>query len=183
MAINLIDHEDVSITVKDATSPTPLSLALTLEAASLSIGGLQQSGIAQEVTPITRRGKLLALKRGDRSFPTVSLTFHLAKLQALALHNLILRREGYAAAVSTLGAGQKVFTLDWDVVLNEKIYNSSDDDERITIGRVHGTLDIGEEANGVIQCSFSGTCYGEITSASLTTPTPTAKGKLQAERA
>ena len=181
--VNLIDHEDIAITLSDGTTPSPVTLALTMETASLSIDGLQQGGILQETTPIMRRGRLHALKRGDRVTVTGTLTGRISGIQKNELHNYVLKREAYATNVTTLGAGQKVYTIDIIVVVNEKVYDNTADDQEITLNDVHGTLAFAEEEAGVMSVTYSFTVYGEVTSRELDTPTPTAADKLQAQRA
>lgn len=180
--LNLIDHEDIAITLLDGTG-TPVSLALTMEKASLAVDNLIQGGIAQEVVPITRRGKIQALKRGDRAFSSGSLSGVVSRLQGSEMHNFLLRREAYVANVTTAGAGQKVYTVNIVVTVNEKVYDATVDNQEFTLVRCHGTLSIGEEENGVVAVTYSFTTYGGITSRELLTPTPAAADPLQAERA
>lgn len=155
--LNLLQSEDISIRVFDGT---PLSLVLTMEQASLSITGLQQGGLPQEVTPTTRRGKLLALTPGARVFPTVSLTSWMTAVDAAELHNFILRREAYGAGVSTISATGKIFTLNVEITTNESVYGGTDSE--ITLAHVNGPIDISEEQDGLVSVSWSATVYGDV---------------------
>lgn len=157
----LIDHEDISITVKDGTNPTPLSCALVMEQASLSLSGFQQGGIAQAVVPNTRRGKVQSLHRGERVYITGSLTGGIQSVDGAELHNILLKRATYTAAASTLGTGQKVYTVDMEVTVLETQWGGTN--EVIILNDVHGTLDISEQDNGPAQVTYNFTAYGEVT--------------------
>lgn len=156
----VVDHEDISIVVKDGTTPTALSVALVLEDASLSISGLQQGGISQAVVPNVRRGKARSLHHGERTFVTGSLTGNMVGVDAAELHNLLLRRETYSTAVSTLGTGQKVFCVDIEVTVNESNWGGTN--KVIIIEDAHFTLDFAEQDNGPATWTYNFTGYGQV---------------------
>lgn len=156
----VVDHEDISIVVKDGTTPTALSVAAILTDASLSLSGMQQGGISQAVVPNVKRGKMTSLHRGERTFVTGSLTGNMVGVDAAELHNLLLRREAYDDAVSTLGTGQKVFCLDIEVTVLEANWGGTN--KVIIIEDAHFTLDFSEQDNGPATWTYNFTGYGQV---------------------
>lgn len=154
-----IDHEDISVVVKDGTG-TPVTLTLNMEDASLNWGELPAGGILQSLVLGKRRGKMRSAHRGERVEIPFTLTGKMVSVDGLEFHNFILKREGYAANVSTLGTGQKIYTIDVDINFAESNWGGTD--TIMTLKQVYFTVGFAEQDNAEMQVSYNGTVLGEI---------------------
>lgn len=154
------NHETIQITVRDGTTPTPTALVLTMENATLQWQQVQGGGILQSVTVLQRRGKNTGALRGERVQIPVSLSGRMVSVDGNELHNFLLKRKTYSTNVSTLGATQKVYTVD----LEAKFVGTgaAGADEPIIFTQVHFVLTFAEQENDALTVSYEGTCMGEV---------------------
>jgi hypothetical protein len=153
------NFRDGTIIFADGTTPTPLSVTVTLEGGDFSLTGLNQ--LNTEATTYLDRGELGSVRLASRSFPSISLTCHMADLSDATdklIFDAINKTGAFSAALSTI-TGSDVYGL--KITLTIEGTNFSDPaDHTIVMSGVHCTIDFSEgDPNSF---SISGTVYGSI---------------------
>lgn len=153
-------YADGSITVKDGTG-TPIDITVPFTQGDLSISDL--SADQREVVTYTARGVRTAVRYTDPVYPSGSFTCQMSHFTS-ATDNAILdavRKAGaFAAAVSTLGANEEVYTLDIVLTIEGSDFGDSGD-HVATLTDCYCTASVAEGQPNVITINFI--CYGEVT--------------------
>lgn len=152
---------DGSISIADGTPTTPLSVSPQFEQGDFSADGLEAEQYA--VTAIEARGELVGLRKGARTYPTISLTLLLTEFTDASggdvLDMIHGRGTDYSARVSTTTAKGDVITLDLTLTIEGTDLGDAGD-HSVTFRDVHFTYAFAEaEANTL---SLSGTVYGDV---------------------
>jgi hypothetical protein len=159
-----------TLTLRDGTG-TPVTLALTYDKGDISISNMAAE--LNEMVPIERRGKLIAIAHGGRMYPEFSFTAFLGNIvgsDAVAPGTLIEfmgRKGAYSGNVSTLGSGTvRPYTVDliWDI---EGTNFGDTADERIVAEDCRCVWSVTEAQDGNT-VSISGTVYGNVVSTNNT---------------
>ena len=153
------NFRDGTITLSDATTPTPLSVTVQYEAGDFSITGLSQGNT--EVTTYLDRGDLGSVRLTSRTFPTFSFTAHMTDLSDATnktLWDAVNKTGAFAAAVSGITSSD-VYGL--KVLLSVEGTNFGDPtDHSLELNGCHLTIDFSEgDPNSF---SLNGTVYGTI---------------------
>jgi hypothetical protein len=153
------NFRDGTITLSDATTPTPLSVIVQYEAGDFSITGLSQGNL--EATTYLDRGDLGSVRLTSRTFPTFSFTAHMTDLSDATnktLWDAVNKTGAFAAAVSGI-TGSDVYGL--KVLLSVEGTNFGDaTDHSLELNGCHLTIDFSEgDPNSF---SLNGTVYGTI---------------------
>lgn len=153
------NFRDGTITLSDATTPTPLSVIVQYEAGDFSITGLSQGNT--EATTYLDRGELGSVRLTSRSFPTFSFTANMTDLSDATnktLWDAVNKTGAFAAAVSGI-TGSDVYGL--KVLLSVEGTNFGDPtDHTLELNGCHLTIDFSEgDPNSF---SLNGTVYGSI---------------------
>jgi hypothetical protein len=156
------NFRDGTITLSDATTPTPLSVIVQYEAGDFSITGLSQGNL--EATTYLDRGDLGSVRLTSRTFPTFSFTAHMTDLSDATnktLWDAVNKTGAFAAAVSGI-TGSDVYGL--KVLLSVEGTNFGDPtDHSLELNGCHLTIDFSEgDPNSF---SLNGTVYGTIVAA------------------
>ena len=154
------NFRDGTITLSDATTPTPLSVIVQYEAGDFSITGLNQGN--HEATTYLDRGDLGSVRLTSRTFPTFSFTAHMTDLSDATnktLWDAVNKTGAFAAAISGI-TGSDVYGL--KVLLSVEGTNFGDStDHTLELAGCHLTIDFSEgDPNSF---SLNGTVYGTIT--------------------
>lgn len=154
------NFRDGTIKLDDGTTPTPITLTVSLDAGDFSISGLNQGNT--EATTYLDRGDLGSVRLTNRSFPTFSFSAHMADLSDATdklLWNAINKDGAWAAALSTI-AGSDVYGL--KVTLTIEGTNFGDTaDHVLVLNGCHMSIDFAEgDPNSF---TINGTVYGTIT--------------------
>jgi len=153
------NFRDGTITLSDATTPTPLSVTVQYEAGDFSITGLSQGNT--EVTTYLDRGDLGSVRLTSRTFPTFSFTAHMTDLSDATnktLWDAVNKTGAFATAISGI-TGSDVYGL--KVLLTVEGTNFGDaTDHTLELSGCHLTIDFSEgDPNSF---SLNGTVYGTI---------------------
>jgi hypothetical protein len=153
------NFRDGTITLSDATTPTPLSVIVQYEAGDFSITGLNQGNL--EATTYLDRGDLGSVRLTSRTFPTFSFTAHMTDLSDATnktLWDAVNKTGAFAAAQSTI-LSSDVYGL--KVLLSVEGTNFGDaTDHTLELNGCHLTIDFSEgDPNSF---SLNGTVYGTI---------------------
>lgn len=153
------NFRDGTITLSDATTPTPLSVIVQYEAGDFSITGLNQGNL--EATTYLDRGDLGSVRLTSRTFPSFSFTAHMTDLSDATnktLWDAVNKTGAFAAAVSGI-TGSDVYGL--KVLLSVEGTNFADPtDHTLELNGCHLTIDFSEgDPNSF---SLTGTVYGTI---------------------
>jgi len=154
------NYRDGTLTLSDATTPTPLSVIVQYEAGDFSITGLSQGNT--EVTTYLDRGDLGSVRLTSRTFPTFSFTAHMTDLSDATnktLWDAVNKTGAFASAQSTILTSD-VYGL--KVLLSVEGTNFGDPtDHSLELNGCHLTIDFSEgDPNSF---SLNGTVYGTIT--------------------
>ena len=100
-----------SIIIRDGTQPTPLEVSLDCDSGDISLTGLVDG--LYEIIKYERRGRLKSVARGNRVYPSGSLSALWAQFtdaSAGTVQDMLggTLGSGYAARVGTLGLGKPV---------------------------------------------------------------------------
>jgi hypothetical protein len=154
------NFRDGTITLSDATTPTPLSVIVQYEAGDFSITGLSQGNL--EATTYLDRGDLGSVRLTSRTFPTFSFTAHMTDLSDATnktLWDAVNKTGAFAAAVSGI-TNSDVYGL--KVLLSVEGTNFGDPtDHSLELNGCHLTIDFSEGDTNSF--SLNGTVYGTIT--------------------
>jgi len=154
------NFRDASVVFADGTSPTPISLTLALESGDFALSGLNQGNT--EATTYLDRGELGSVRLTNRSFPTFSVSCHMADLSDATdklIWDAVNKTGAFSAALSTI-AGSDVYGL--KVTLTIEGTNFGDTaDHIIVMNGCHCSIDFAEgDPNSF---TINGTVYGTIT--------------------
>lgn len=151
-----------TIVLKDGTA-TPLEATLRFDHGNLTISGVEPGQRA--VVPIQSRGVLRSLRKGERTFPTGSVTLYVTEFSETGtgtILDLLYGKAGtpYASRVSTTATKGDVMTF--DMVLTEEGTDYGDSaDHDLTWEDVHFTYDYAQQSEGnTITLNF--TVYGSL---------------------
>lgn len=154
------NFRDATIKLDDGTSPTPITLTVSLEAGDFSITGLNESNT--EATTYLDRGELGSVRKTNRTFPTFSFTAHMADLSDATdklLWDAVNKTGAWASAASTI-SGSDVYGLKVTITIEGTNFGDSADHVLVLNG-CHMAIDFSEgDPNSF---SLSGTVYGAIT--------------------
>ena len=154
------NFRDGTIKLDDGTTPTPITLTVSLDAGDFSISGVSQGNT--EATTYLDRGELGSVRLTNRSFPTFSFSAHMADLSDASdklLWNAINKDGAWSGALSTITAGD-VYGL--KVTLTIEGSNFGDGaDHVLVLNGCHMSIDFAEgDPNSF---TINGTVYGAIT--------------------
>ena len=154
------NFRDAVIKVEDGTTPTPLLVTISLEAGDFSLTGMTEA--LTDVTTYLDRGELGSVRKTNRSFPTFSLTCHMADLSDATdklIWDAINKTGAFASAVSTI-SGSDVYGLKVTITIEGTNFGDAADHVIILNGS-HMSIDFSEgDPNSF---SINGTVYGTIT--------------------
>lgn len=154
------NFRDGTIKLDDGTTPTPITLTVSLDAGDFSISGLNQGNT--EATTYLDRGELGSVRLTNRSFPTFSFSAHMADLSDATdklLWNAINKDGAWAAAVSTI-SGSDVYGLKVTLTIEGTNFGDAADHVLVLNG-CHMSIDFAEgDPNSF---TINGTVYGSIT--------------------
>lgn len=177
----VVYDKKVTITLRDGTSPTPVTLTSDVIMSGETIDGLMTGGQTKEPVPVIVRGKLVAVVDGNPVFPTISFSSLSKTPEGADVQNFLLKRATYATNTSTGGDGMCVYAVDIDVKLNVGCAGTPATGSIVKLRKVHGTISYAGQENGPSMWTFSGTAYGGIDGDEDTTPTPTASEAYAAD--
>ena len=151
---------DATVNIKDGTG-TPIEMTVSLENGDFSLSGLMSG--QKETSVYLDRGAFASIRHTNQTFPTISLSAHMAYLTDNTNGSLldVVRKTGeFASAVSTLGANAEVMAYLVELVIEGTDHGDSAD-HTITLDDVVMSVDFSEgDPNSF---SLSGTVYGSIT--------------------
>ena len=154
------NFRDATVVFADGTTPTPLSLTLALESGDFAITGLSESNT--EATAYLDRGELGSVRKSSRSFPTFSVSCHMADLSDASdklIWDAINKTGAFALAVSTI-TGSDVYGLKITLTIEGTNFGDAAD-HVLTMSGCHCTIDFAEgDPNSF---TINGTVYGTIT--------------------
>lgn len=165
-ASTIIKHfTDGTITVKDGTTPSAVTLVIPFTMGDLAISGIAQDALGRATNAYETRGVLVGLRRGAREYPTVSLSLMLPEVSDSSNSSPLdfIRKKGaYTANVSTTSTIGDVYTI--DVVLTIEGTDLGDAaDHTFTIEDVDCRADFAEGEPNTL--TINGTIYGNVTPA------------------
>ncbi len=153
------NFRDGTIKLDDGTTPTPLTLTVTLDAGDFSLSGLNQGNT--EATTYLDRGELGSVRLTNRSFPTFSFSAHMADLSDATdklLWDAVNKSGAFATAVSTI-SGSDVYGLKVTLTIEGTNFGDAAD-HVITLNGCHLSIDFAEgDPNSF---TINGTVYGSI---------------------
>ena len=154
------NFRDGTILFADGTTPTPLSVTVTLEGGDFSLTGLNQGNT--EATTYLDRGDLGSVRLTNRSFPAISLTCHMADLSDATdklIFDIVNKTGAFSAALSTI-TGSDVYGLKITLTIEGTNFGDSADHVMI-MNNCHLAIDFAEgDPNSF---TLNGTVYGAIT--------------------
>ena len=154
------NFRDATINIKDGTG-TPIEMTVSLENGDFSLSGLMSG--QKETSVYMDRGAFASIRHTNQTFPTISLSAHMAYLTDNTNGSLldVVRKTGeFSSAVSTLGANADVMAYLVELVIEGTDHGDSAD-HTITLDDVVMSVDFSEgDPNSF---SLSGTVYGSIT--------------------
>ena len=153
------NFRDGVVSFADGTTPTPLSVTVTLEGGDFSLTGLNQGNT--EATTYLDRGDLGSVRLTSRSFPAVSMTCHMADLSDATdklIWDIVNKTGAFSAALTTI-TGSDVYGLKITLTIEGTNFGDTAD-HTIVMSGVHCTIDFSEgDPNSF---SISGIVYGSI---------------------
>ena len=154
------NFRDATVVFADGTTPTPLSLTLTLESGDFALTGLNQGNT--EATTYLDRGELGSVRLTSRTFPTFTVSCHMADLSDATdklIWDAINKTGAFSAAQSTI-LGSDVYGLKVTLTIEGTNFGDTADHTIMMIG-CHCTIDFAEgDPNSF---TINGTVYGAIT--------------------
>jgi hypothetical protein len=154
------NFRDATVVFADGTTPTPLSLTLTLESGDFALTGLNQGNT--EATTYLDRGELGSVRLTSRTFPTFTVSCHMADLSDATdklIWDAINKTGAFSAAQSTI-LGSDVYGLKVTLTIEGTNFGDTADHTIMMIG-CHCTIDFAEgDPNSF---TINGTVYGTIT--------------------
>lgn len=163
---NVIKHfTDGSVTFKDATSPSPVTLVVPFTMGDVAISGLAQDALGRATNAYEARGVLVGLRRGAREYPTVSMSLMLPDLSDATNTtplDFIRKKGAYATNVSTSAALGDVYTIDIVLTIEGTDFGDAAD-HTFTLEDVDCRADFSEGEPNTL--TINGTIYGTITPA------------------
>ena len=153
------NFRDGTLIFADNTTPTPLSVTVTLEGGDFSLTGLNQ--LNTEATTYLDRGELGSVRLTSRSFPSFSVSCHMADLSDATdklIFDAINKTGAFSAALSTI-PGSDVYGLKITLTIEGTNFGDTSDHVIIMNG-CHCTIDFSEGDPNTF--SISGTVYGAI---------------------
>jgi hypothetical protein len=154
------NFRDGTIIFADGTTPTPLSVTLSLESGDFSLTGLSQ--LNTEATTYLDRGELGSVRLTSRSFPSFSVSCHMADLSDATdklIWDAVNKTGAFSAALSTI-TGSDVYGLKITLTIEGTNFGDAAD-HTIVMNGCHCMIDFSEgDPNSF---SISGTVYGAIT--------------------
>lgn len=155
------NFRDGTIKLEDGTTPTPITLTVSLEAGDFSISGLNQGNT--EATTYLDRGELGSVRLTNRSFPTFSFSAHMADLSDATdklLWDAVNKTGAWSAAQSTI-TGSDVFGLKVTLTVEGTNFGDLPSDHVLVLNGCHMSIDFAEgDPNSF---TINGTVYGTIT--------------------
>ena len=152
-------------TVGSDDTATPITLTFIYEPGDFSVDNLMEG--AKNTTDYKDRGDFQTLAFTDQAYPTWSNTLWATALIGavgagnVGIPDLLLKVGGYAAGVSTLGAGASI-PWTFDIVYTLEGTDVGDSaDTTLSLDDNRGTLAFSE--GDPSQFSVSATCYGTYT--------------------
>lgn len=153
------NFRDAVIKVEDGTTPTPLLVTISLEAGDFSLTGMTEG--LTDVTTYLDRGELGSVRKTNRSFPTFSLSCHMADLSDSSdklIWDAINKSGAFASAVSTI-SGSDVYGLKVTITIEGTNFGDAAD-HVIILNGCHMSVDFSEgDPNSF---SISGTVFGSV---------------------
>ena len=162
MAVSTVvkNFRDGAVKFEDGTTPTPLSLTLALESGDFALSGLSQGNT--EATTYLDRGVLGSVRLTNQTFPTFSVSCHMADLSDATdklIWDAINKTGAFASAVSTI-SGSDVYGLKVTLTIEGTNFGDAAD-HTIVLNGCHCTIDFAEgDPNSF---TVNGTVYGSIT--------------------
>jgi len=154
------NFRDATVLFQDGTTPTPLAVTLSLESGDFALTGLNQGNT--EATTYLDRGELGSVRLTSRTFPTFSVSCHMADLSDATdklIWDAINKTGAFSAALSTI-TGSDVYGLKVTLTIEGTNFGDTADHTIVMVG-CHCTIDFSEgDPNSF---SISGTVYGTIT--------------------
>ncbi len=153
------NFRDGTILFADGTTPTPLSVTVTLEGGDFSLTGLNQGNL--EATTYLDRGDLGSVRLTSRSFPSFSVTCHMADLSDATdklIWDAINKTGAFSAALSTI-TGSDVYGLKITLTIEGTNFGDAAD-HTIVMNGCHCTIDFSEGDPNTF--TISGIVYGTI---------------------
>lgn len=153
------NFRDGSIVFADGTTPTPLSVTVTLEGGDFSLTGLNQGNT--EATTYLDRGELGSVRLTSRSFASFSVSCHMADLSDATdklIFDAINKTGAFSAALSTI-TGSDVYGLKITLTIEGTNFGDTAD-HTIVMNGCHCTIDFSEGDPNTF--SISGVVYGTI---------------------
>ena len=153
------NFRDGTILFADGTTPTPLSVTVTLEGGDFSLPGLNQGNL--EATTYLDRGDLGSVRLTSRSFPSFSVTCHMADLSDATdklIWDAINKTGAFSAALSTI-TGSDVYGLKITLTIEGTNFGDAAD-HTIVMNGCHCTIDFSEGDPNTF--TISGIVYGTI---------------------
>jgi hypothetical protein len=153
------NFRDGSLTIEDATSPTPLNYVVAYEAGDFSfdIG-------KDEIAVYRDRGAVASVRRTNQGLPTGSFTIHFRDLSDAAdetLTDILDKKGAFAAAVSTLGANADVYTVKLTFTIAGTVHGDNGGDHTISFDDCYCTWSFAE--GDPSSCTVNWTCHGTVT--------------------
>ncbi len=153
------NFRDGTILFADGTTPTPLSVTVTLEGGDFSLTGLNQGNL--EATTYLDRGDLGSVRLTSRSFPSFSVTCHMADLSDATdklIWDAINKTGAFSSALSTI-TGSDVYGLKITLTIEGTNFGDAAD-HTIVMNGCHCTIDFSEGDPNTF--TISGIVYGTI---------------------
>ena len=142
---------DGSLTATDDKSGTPNSATCERMVGDLKIEGLIPSG--RTVTAYQGQGALRTLRKGERVFPTLSFTAHLAELMPAFQELIHGKTSGFVSVTADIGDAVGV-DLSWSATYGASTRVATFQDAVLT------KWDLAEGDPNTLACQF--TCYGPV---------------------
>lgn len=154
------NFRDATVVFADGTTPTPLSLTLTLESGDFALSGLNQGNT--EATTYLDRGELGSVRLTSRTFPSFTVSCHMADLSDATdklIWDAVNKTGAFASAVSTI-SGSDVYGLKVTLTIEGTNFGDAAD-HTIVLNGCHCSIDFAEgDPNSF---TINGTVYGTIT--------------------
>jgi hypothetical protein len=154
------NFRDATVLFNDGTTPTPLAVTLSLESGDFALTGLNQGNI--ESTTYLDRGELGSVRLTSRTFPTFSVSCHMADLSDATdklIWDAVNKTGAFAAALTTI-PGSDVYGLKVTLTIEGTNFGDAADHTIVMVG-CHCTIDFAEgDPNSF---TINGTVYGTIT--------------------
>ena len=154
------NFRDATLVFADGTTPTPISLTLSLEAGDFSLSGLNQGNT--EATTYLDRGELGSVRLTNRSFPTFSVSCHMADLSDATdklIWDAVNKTGAFSSAQSTI-TGSDVYGLKLTLTIEGTNFGDAAD-HTIVLNGCHCSIDFSEGDPNTF--TINGTVYGTIT--------------------